>query len=158
MASQSSMPYNLTETWNLNNRVNLRLLDALSDEQFGATIQPRGKTVASYFVHLHMARFYWLERRARALAKGLEKIPVGTATPLKLRQALIQSGEAMGALFVEAQRTGQIRGAKIGPLAFLGYLLAHEAHHRGQILLHLKIAKKPLARAVTYSLWDWNKI
>jgi uncharacterized damage-inducible protein DinB len=64
----------------------------------------------------------------------------------------------MRELFLQAERTGQIKGAKLGPVAFLGYALAHEAHHRGQIILHLKIAKKLLAREITYSLWYWNKI
>ena len=46
----------LADTWHINNRVNLRLLDALTDEQLAATILPRGKAVTSYFVHIHMAR------------------------------------------------------------------------------------------------------
>jgi len=71
---------------------------------------------------------------------------------------LIESGEALRELFAEAERTGQIKGAKLGPLAFLAYAIAHEAHHRGQIILHLKLAKKPLDRAISYSLWYWNKI
>ena len=158
MADQTTIRCALTETWHINNRVNLRLLDALTDEQLAATILPRGKAVTSYFVHMHMARIYWLERHARALAKNLKKIPGGTAPRATLRQALIDSGEAMGELFAEAERTGHIKGAKLGPVAFLGYALAHEGHHRGQILLHLKIAKKPLDRATGYSLWYWNKI
>jgi uncharacterized damage-inducible protein DinB len=158
MAGHSTVQCNLAETWHLNNRVNLLLLDALSDEQLAATILPRGKSVTSYFVHIHMARFYWLERRAPALAKTFKKIPGGTAPRATLRQALIDSGKAMGELFAEAERTGHIKGVKLGPVAFLGYALAHEGHHRGQILLHLKIAKKPLDRAAGYRLWYWNKI
>jgi len=147
----------LTETWRINNRINLRLLDALTDEQLAVTILPRGKSVTSYFVHIHMARFYWLERRARALAKGLKKIPGGIASRATLRQALIDSGKALEEFFTEAERTGKIKGSKLGPVGFLGYALAHEGHHRGQILLHLKIAKKPLDRATSYTLWYWSK-
>ena len=158
MADPAIVQCALAETWHLNNRVNLLLLDALSDEQLAATILPRGRAVTSYFVHIHMARFYWLERRARALANTLKKIPGGTAPRATLRQALIDSGEAMGELFAEAERTGHIKGGKLGPVAFLGYALAHEGHHRGQVLLHLKIARKPLDRAASYSLWYWNKI
>jgi len=158
MADQTTVQCALAETWHLNNRVNLRLLDALTDEQLAATILPRGKSVTSYFVHIHMARFYWLERRSKALAKTLKKIPGGTAPRSTLRQALIDSGNAMGELFAEAERAGHIKGAKLSPVAFLGYALAHEGHHRGQILLHLKIAKLPVDRATGYSLWYWNKI
>jgi uncharacterized damage-inducible protein DinB len=147
----------LTETWRLNQRINLRLFDALTDEQLAATIRPRGKSATSYFVHIHMARFYWLERRSRALAKGIKKIPGGTASREDLRQALIDSSKAMEEFFAEAERTGKIKGTKLGPVGFLGYALAHEGHHRGQILLHLKIAKKPLDKATSYTLWYWNK-
>jgi uncharacterized damage-inducible protein DinB len=158
MVDQTTVQCALAETWHINNRVNLLLLDALSDEQLAATILPRGRAVTSYFVHIHMARFYWLERRAPALAKSFNKIPGGTAPRATLRQALIDSGKAMGELFGQAERTGHIKGVKLGPVAFLGYALAHEGHHRGQILLHLKIAKKPLDRATSDSLWYWNKI
>ena len=148
----------LVETWQVNNRLNLRLLDALTDEQLDATLFPRGKSVISYFVHMHMARFYWLERRAPALAKKFKKIPGGKPPRAIVRQALIDSGAAMGELFAEAERTGTLKGIKGGPVTFLGYALVHEGHHRGQILLHLKVAKLPLDRATSYSLWYWNAI
>jgi uncharacterized damage-inducible protein DinB len=158
MADQTTPSDALVETWHVNNRVNLRLLDALTDEQLAATIFPRGKSVISCFVHIHMARFWWLDRRAPTLARKLKKIPGGKAPRAVVRQALIDSGAAMGELFAEAARTGTLKGVKRGPIAFLGYALAHEGHHRGQILLHLKVAKQPVDRATGYSLWYWNAI
>lgn len=151
-----SIQCSLTDTWRINHGINLRLLDALSDEQLAATILPRGRAVTSYFVHIHMARFYWLERRSKTLARRLKKIPGGSAPRRALRQALVDSSQAMEELFAEAEHTGNVKGTRLGPVGFLGYALAHEAHHRGQILLHLKIAKLPVAREITYSLWDWN--
>jgi len=97
MADPTTIHCPLTDTWQINNRVNLRLLDALTDEQLAATILPRGKAVKSYFVHIHMARFYWLERRAPALAKTLKKIPAGSAPRATLRQALMQTHPALAA-------------------------------------------------------------
>jgi uncharacterized damage-inducible protein DinB len=158
MADQTTLHCSLADAWHVNNRVNLRLLDALSEKQLAATILPRGKTVTSYFVHMHMARFYWLQRRAPALANALKRIPGGTSSRAVLRQALLDSGKAMGEFFTEAERTGHVKGVKLGPIGFLAYALAHEGHHRGQILLHLKIAKLPLDRATSYSLWYWNKM
>jgi len=157
MGKETTIQGALTATWRTNNRINLHLLDALTEDQLAATVLPRGKAVTSYFVHIHLARFYWLERRAPTLAKRVKKIPGGAAPRKTLRQALIDSGSAMEELFAEAERTGSIKGIKLGPVGMLGYALAHEAHHRGQVLLHLKIAKKPLDRAASYTLWDWNK-
>jgi len=158
MTNQSPDQCLFANTWNLSNRVNLRLLDALTEEQLAAVIRPRGRAVTSYFVHIHMARFYWLQRRAPSLAKVLKKIPGGTAPRTSLRQALVDSGAIMGEFFTAAERDGHIKGTKIGPLGFLAYAIAHEAHHRGQILLHLKVAKLPVDRATADSLWYWNTI
>ena len=158
MVDQPAVNSKLVDVWRLNNRVNLRLFDALTDKQLAATIRPRGRTVTSYFVHIHMARFYWLDRRVRKLAKTVKKIPGGTASRAVLRRALIDSSQAMEEFLAEAERTGSVKGTKLGPLGFLGYALAHEAHHRGQVLLHLKIAGLPLDRETGYSLWYWNKI
>jgi uncharacterized damage-inducible protein DinB len=158
MTDTSTPRCTLVDVWHLNNRVNLRLLDALSDEQLGAVVLPRGRAVTSYFVHIHMARYYWLQRRAPALTKGFRKIPGGAAPRAAVRQALIDSGNAMAELFTEAERTGVMKGVKQGPLGFLAYALTHEAHHRGQVLLHLKIARLPLNRKTADSLWYWNKI
>ena len=103
-------------------------------------------------------RILWLEPRAPALAKALLKLEKGTATKAALRDALQASAKAIGGLLSEAEAGGKLKSARRGVNAFFGYTLAHEAHHRGQILLHLKTAGMRVDPALGFSLWEWEKI
>jgi hypothetical protein len=94
---------------------------------------------------------------ARPAAKKLRKIGKGAATKVGLREALQASAAALGESIAAAEGGGKLKGAKRGPAAFTGYVLAHEAHHRGQIILHLKYAKMPVDAAFGYSIWEWEK-
>jgi uncharacterized damage-inducible protein DinB len=151
--------YTLADAWHLNNRVNLMLLEQLDEEQLAVTANPRARNVADQFAHLHNVRIQWLEPRTPALAKSLTKIGKGSATKAVLKDALEASAAALGGLFAEGETTGKVRiYHKRGPIAFLSYALAHEAHHRAQIMLHLKYAGRPVDRMFGFSLWEWEKI
>lgn len=56
------------------------------------------------------------------------------------------------------QNGGTIKGFKRGVVPFLGYLIHHEAHHRGNILLTLKRCGFKLPTELQYGIWEWNKI
>jgi uncharacterized damage-inducible protein DinB len=88
----------------------------------------------------------------------LKNIPQGTATRSTLRSELEASAEAVAGTLADSEKAGKMRGYKRGPIAFCGYLLAHEGHHRGQIILHLKNAKMPVAREAAYGIWEWEKL
>ncbi len=148
----------LAETFLLNNRVNLMLLDAMSEEQLAYVPSPRARSIADQFAHLHNVRIMWLEVSAPERAKGQRKLEKGAGTKAEVRAALEKSAEAMAAVIGEAMEAGKMRGYKAGPIAFCGYLLAHEGHHRGQILVHLKHGKMAVAREVAYGIWEWEKV
>jgi len=51
---------------------------------------------------------------------------------------------------------GKIKGFKPHPAAFLGYLISHESHHRGQIMLSLKQSGHKVDQKVGYGIWEWG--
>jgi len=151
-------PYSLADTWRLNHRVNLMLLDALSEEQLAHTPSPRARSIADQFAHLHNVRIMWLEVQAPAAARALRKIEKGAATQAALKEALEASAGAFADMIEAAERSGKIRSHKRGIYAFFAYAIAHEAHHRGQIIVHLKHAQMPVDRMLGFGLWEWEKI
>ncbi|HKQ86321.1 MAG TPA: DinB family protein [Candidatus Acidoferrales bacterium] len=150
--------YGLVDSWHLNNRVNLLLLGHLSEAQLASLADPRTRSIADQFAHLHNVRILWLAHALPQAVAALPKIEKGAATKLSLQKALNASAKAVAEVFAEAEKTGKLKGSKRGPLVFFGYLLAHEAHHRGQIILHLKYANVPIDKTFGFSLWEWQNI
>ncbi len=53
---------------------------------------------------------------------------------------------------------GNVKGFKRGVVPLLGSFIHHEAHHRGNILLTLKLCKFKLPNELKYGIWEWNKL
>jgi uncharacterized damage-inducible protein DinB len=50
------------------------------------------------------------------------------------------------------------RGLRRGLFATFGYLVAHESHHRGSILLTLKECGHPAPKEARDAIWGWDQI
>jgi uncharacterized damage-inducible protein DinB len=147
----------LLETWQIHNRINLYLLAGIAPEALQDCATKKGRNVGDQFAHLHNVRLLWLSVAAPDLMIGLEKIEKGANLSLvDLELALAASGEAMEKLLQRGLETGRIKGFKPSVTAFLGYAIAHESHHRGQILLTLKLAGHMVDKKIQFGMWEWG--
>jgi uncharacterized damage-inducible protein DinB len=146
------------ETWEIHSRINLYLLDAVEPASLAGWSASKGRTVGEQFAHVHNVRLMWLKSAAPGLLAGLTKVEKEQAGDKKLlRQSLVESGEAIGRLLSQSLKEGgKVKGFKPHVSAFLGYLISHESHHRGQIILSLKQAGQPLDKKILYGIWEWG--
>lgn len=155
--STDALPAQLVETWRIHDRINLYLLDAIADDALSSIGPTKGRSVADQFAHIHNVRLMWLKEAAPELIEGVSKIEKGGAMDrAALRHALEASSAAVEALLGRALQAGKVRGFKPHPAAFLGYVISHESHHRGQIAVALKGAGHPLDRKTAFGLWEWG--
>ena len=74
-----------------------------------------------------------------------------------LCDALEASGRAIEQLLRHSLVAGgKIKGFKPHAVAFLGYLISHESHHRGQAGWALKLSGHPLDQKTAFGLWEWG--
>ncbi len=145
----------ITETWLIHNRINLYLLDAIQEAYLNDALSSKGRNVGEQFAHINNVRLMWLKAANIALLEGLVKIEKGDITKESLSAALTKSALAIENLFEQAI-DGKIKGFKPHSTAFLGYLISHESHHRGQIMLALKQSGHPVDQKTQYGIWEWG--
>lgn len=147
----------IIDTWNIHDRVNRYLLKAIPDDALGAAIGSKHRSIYKLFAHIHNVRLMWLKSAAPELLESLEKVDGDIGDKADLNEALESSGKAIAALFKKSlEAGGKVKGFKPHAVAFLGYLISHESHHRGQIGWTLKHAGHALDQKTSYGLWEWG--
>ncbi|MBZ0287563.1 MAG: DinB family protein [Anaerolineae bacterium] len=148
----------LAETWAINNRINLYMLEAIAPEALNGVSTSKGRNVGEQFAHMHNVRLMWLESAAKDLLDGLSKIEKENALDKELlRRSLEESGKAIETLINRSEAAGgKIKGFKPHVTAFLGYLCAHEGYHRGEIGIILHQSGHKLDQKTAYGLWEWG--
>jgi uncharacterized damage-inducible protein DinB len=147
----------LVNAWAINNRIDLYVLDALAQEALGGVSASKGRSAGEVFAHIHNVRLMWLQSAAPALMDGLAKIDkAATADKAALAAGLEASGRAIATLLEESLASGRIKGFKPDPAAFFGYIVAHDAYHRGEIGIIAKQSGHPLSDKVLYGEWEWG--
>lgn len=148
----------IIETWTINNRINLYLLEAVPAENLGAAMTSKGRSAGEQFAHIHNVRLMWLKASQPELLEVQTKIEKEqTSDKVMLAQRLGESGDAITKLIENAvDNGGKVKGFKPHVTGFLGYMIAHDAHHRSQAIIALKQAGHPLDKKTLYGIWEWG--
>jgi uncharacterized damage-inducible protein DinB len=146
----------LVETWAIHNRINLYLLATVAPDALACRLNEKGRTVFAQFAHMHNVRLMWLKSAAPELLAGLDKLDGDHGTKEALAAALEGSGKAVEGMLRKALAAGKVKGFKPHAVAFLGYLISHESHHRGQIGWTLKNSGHALDKKTAFGLWEWG--
>jgi uncharacterized damage-inducible protein DinB len=102
-------------------------------------------------------RLMWLKASSPDLLEGQTKIEKETKITKKLLTTLLdQSAEAISKLLAKGFEEKKVKGFKPHPSAFFGYMISHDSHHRGQIMLCLKQSGHAVDQKTQYGLWEWS--
>ncbi|MBZ5534724.1 MAG: DinB family protein [Acidobacteriia bacterium] len=141
-----------------NNRVDIFLVENLSDELWSAKVPGAAKTIGALVVHVHNVRCMWVKMLGRKL--GIQPPPRldrSRATRPEAIAALRESHAALARILELGLATGgKVAGFPPDVMHFLGYFLAHDAHHRGQICLLARELGHALPKEVVIGLWQWS--
>src|SRR5689334_8650864 len=108
----------LTDTWEIHNRINLYLFDSIKEEHLPDVSPSKGRNVGEQFAHMHNVRLMWLKAASPELLATQNKIDKEKITKKLLASELTKSSKAITALLASGFKEGKIKGFKPHPAAF----------------------------------------
>lgn len=148
-----------------NERMNQMLIEGLDPAAWNARPPGNARSIVAIFTHIHNVRTKWIRLTAPHL-KVPRQLQRAHCTPRQARSGMAESATSCQQMLTEALgsggrikkfvRDGWARPWPVGP-EMLCYMLAHEAHHRGQVMLLAHQLGYPLPKPVMYGLWNWEK-
>ena len=99
----------LIETWEIHNRINLYLLDAIKEDHLSDVSASKGRNVGEQFAHMHNVRLMWLKAANPELLATQNKIEKENVTKKLLTSELTKSSKAVASLLTAGFKEGKIK-------------------------------------------------
>jgi len=152
------------DAWKTTNRTTIFLIEHIPfnvwSEKFPG---PKNRTIGTIAAHIHNSRCMWIKSIGRGEIVEVPKrvdpynasrrevvaaLPRSSRIMLKLLNACIDNGGRLPSRPVWLNFPNDI-------IHFLSYFVAHEAHHRGQIIQLARLLNHRLPAEVTDGVWQW---
>jgi len=158
----------LLAAWRTNNRVTVFLIEHLPHELWGATVPGAPhRTVRMIAGHIHNARCMWIKTLGKehgiALPQAVNRHKIGAAELIPALGdsslgiiSLLNLGFDYGGV-IPASSSYTWRNLPLDVGHVLTYFVAHEAHHRGQIVMLARQLGHRLPAEITGGLWHFSK-
>jgi uncharacterized damage-inducible protein DinB len=150
----------LLESFGVNEKANQLLLSNLSDAAWESDPPTgKGRRIADIAAHIHHVRLMWLSAADKS-AKVPAKLETEKATRAQVQAALKASASAIEKLLVRALEdpSGKVPNFRPDVVNFVGYLVAHDSHHRGQIAMLARQVGHPVPPKAGFGLWEWGTL
>lgn len=168
MPSRLGLRDALLPVWQTTNRITVFLIEHLPPELWPVAVPgaPR-RTVRMIAGHIHNARCMWI--KTLGSEHGIEvpqPVDRRRVEPKQLVRALNRSSRGMVRLLalgcdhggtIPASSAYGWRNLPLDVGHVLAYFVAHEGHHRGQIVMLARQVGCRLPAEVTSGLWQWSK-
>lgn len=154
------LPGSIVGTWLTCHGVTIFLLENLPEEIWESNAEGISRrSIREIVSHMHNVRCMWMKMLGKkAAVKIPEKAERASLTRTRAIELLDLSSSGVVALLqLGLEKGGKLPGFPPDVTHFLGYMIAHEAHHRGQICLMARALGHRLSDEVAYGLWDWSR-
>lgn len=157
----------MQEIYAVNEGMNQLVLEHLDPRAWRAQSPgSRVRTIAAIFSHVHNVRLKWLRLSAPQLKLPM-RLDRAHFTQQQAQQALAKSAALCTEMLAAAldpegrvkkfHRDGWARPWSPGA-AMIGYMMVHDAHHRGQVCMLAHQLGFPLPNKANYGIWCWEKL